>query len=96
MEELQISIKYNFKVSTKAEQYCDAIMNEMLTRFNISFNEALKRMNRHWSGNSFDDVGMLFHMLPEEGANEIYYGADSFWWKKDKKDLKPLPFNEEA
>lgn len=84
--------KYSFKLSADAEHYCDRIVNEMITLFQISYEEALGRMNRHWSGNSFGDYCMLFHMFPNEWANEIYYGGDSFWWKKDKKDLKPLPF----
>ncbi|WP_341278967.1 hypothetical protein [Paenibacillus sp. FSL H8-0537] len=87
--------KYHFQVSNNAEQYCDEVINEMVKLFNISYNEALGRVNRHWVGNRFDDDSLLFHMLPEEWANDIYYGVNSFWWKKEKKDLIPLPFSEE-
>ncbi|WP_338552517.1 hypothetical protein [Paenibacillus sp. KS-LC4] len=87
--------KYNFLVSIEAEQYCDEIIDEMVKLFSLSYHEALGRINRHWAGNDFDENSMLFHMLPEEWANDIYYGASSFWWNKEKKDLIPLTYCEQ-
>ncbi|MCU6713182.1 hypothetical protein M6D81_31240 [Paenibacillus sp. J5C_2022] len=86
--------KFLFKLSSKSEQYCDMIVEEMERLFSISKQEAIGRVNRKWSGCSFEDESLLFHMLPEEWANEIYYGSNSMWWKKDKQSLIPVPFNE--
>ncbi|WP_341278978.1 hypothetical protein [Paenibacillus sp. FSL H8-0537] len=77
--------KYHFQLSINAEQYCDEVTNEMVKLFNNSYNEALGRVNRHWFGNSFDDESLLFHMLPEEWANDIYYGVTHFGGKKRRR-----------
>lgn len=92
LESLQ---KYIFSTTEKTEKYIDEIVNQLMMLFTLPHQEAVGRVNRHWSNiNRMDDDGMIFHMLPDEWAHEVYYGSNSFWWKKDKKDLIPLPFNE--
>lgn len=88
--------KYLFESSSKVEDYCDRIVSELVNLFNISKEEAIGRVSFKWSKMDFiDDDSMRFHMLPEEWAYDIYYGANSFWWKKDIKDLLPLPYKDQ-
>ncbi|MFD0959883.1 hypothetical protein [Paenibacillus chungangensis] len=86
--------KYSFTLTSESEQYCDMIVEEMERLFRISKKEAIGRVNQKWSACNFNDESLLFHMLPEEWANEIYYGSNSMWWKKDKQLLRPMPFRE--
>jgi hypothetical protein len=89
--------KYKFSTAEQAERYIDNIVDQLVILFKISYQEAVERVNRHWSKSShMDDDCMIFHMLPDEWAHEVYYGNNSFWWDKDKQDLTPLPFNEDG
>lgn len=88
--------KYIFSTTDKAERYFDEIVDQLTILFKISYQEAVGRVNRHWSKSShMDDDSMIFHMLPDEWAHEVYYGRDSLWWNKDKGDLIPLPCDED-
>lgn len=89
--------KYKFQTSPKVEQYCDSIVHEMMIHFAIPHTEAVGRVNRMWSHLSsiVEDDDMIFHLVPEEWAYDIYYGKNSSWWKKNKSELTPLPFDED-
>lgn len=87
--------KFRIKMSAKAEWYSEEIVKQLMGLFSISYEEAVGRFNKHWP--NLDEIGdddMFYHMLPEEWAHEIYYGAGTYWWDKDH-ELKPLPYNEE-
>jgi hypothetical protein len=89
--------KYKFSTTKKAANYLDEIVAQLVALFNISHQEAVGRINRHWSNiTHFGNDDMLFHMLPYEWAHEVYYGHGTPWWRAgDKNDLIPLPFYDE-
>ena len=79
--------------------FCRQIADEMVTLFGIGQQEAVARVNRHWSvpGDSGRTprvwiVGMAiaYHETPEFWAHDIYYGPDSRWWAPEPA-LTPLP-----
>ena len=87
--------KYVFKTTKSVEEYCDRIVNELIGLFNISYSEANGRLNEFWSHEKqMDDDDMIFHMLPYEWANTIYYGSDARWWK-GTEGLTPQPYPED-
>ena len=88
--------KYVFKTSESAEQYCDEIIDELMSLFNIPYSEAKGRLNEFWSHlKQIDDNDMIFHMLPYEWANTMYYGSDARWWK-GTEGLTPQPYPEDV
>ncbi|MCM3635561.1 hypothetical protein [Paenibacillus sp. FSL W7-1287] len=85
-----------FSTTKKAEKYIDQIVHQLVILFNVSHQEAIGRVNRHWTNcEHIDDESMIYHMLPDEWAHEVYYGSDSMWWGKDKSALSPLPYEDD-
>ncbi|THF79586.1 hypothetical protein [Cohnella fermenti] len=86
-------IEFKFKTSSKVREYCEAIIQEMMSQFNITFEEGVDRINQKWGHFKVktDEDDMIFHMLPVEWAKIIYYGADARWWDKNEK-LTPAPY----
>ncbi|NJL27460.1 MAG: hypothetical protein HC897_05965 [Thermoanaerobaculia bacterium] len=83
--------EWSFECDEQFEQFCLEIAAEMLCKHGISEEEALGRINRHWAGQSFFGEDIVYHDDAETWANNIYYGADSFWWI-DGTNPEPAPF----
>ena len=90
-------MKDEFTFATRAPEsvrFCRSILDEMTRIHGIPREEALRRVNHHWSGADFVDDDLRFHELPEFWAEDIYYGSDSYWWNRPP-GLRPrvLPTN---
>ncbi|WP_410812224.1 hypothetical protein [Micromonospora sp. 067-2] len=84
---------------TEALAFCENIINAMTTGYGISRNEAVARLNKHWS--HADPPGrvprvwivgldIVYHEEAESWAALIYYGPDSRWWDPETSQ-QPLP-----
>jgi hypothetical protein len=82
---------FNFTASESVLTYCEEILDLMQERFEISFEEALGRINEAWGGRPFWSEELIFHETSEFWAYDIYYGHDSGWWQKPP-ELKALPY----
>ena len=74
-------VKFEFEVDEESYEYCCEIADKMVEFFCISYEEAIARVNSQWRENIM--IGyerLLFHELPEDWANHIYYTHDSYWW----------------
>jgi len=84
--------------------YCRFILIDLINRFPIDQNEAIKRINSFWSNlREVNESDMMYHELPEFWSSEMYWGNDSFWWikgddriKYNLSELKPLRFDKET
>jgi hypothetical protein len=83
--------EFAFETDVKSFAFLGEVVAEMVRRFGIGRDEAIGRINNAWEGNDFLGIDVRFHETPDFWANDIYYGADSFWWKYPS-DLKPLPY----
>jgi hypothetical protein len=90
-----MKIEFRFKTDEQSEQFCTEIVMFMKETFNISLEEALGRLNKHWS-NITERIGedqMIYHETIEFWGYDIYYGPVSRWWaREDDPTLKPLPY----
>ncbi|GEB35861.1 hypothetical protein BPA01_54410 [Brevibacillus parabrevis] len=67
----------------------------MVDQFQITEEEAVGRINMHWSNTEImGGCCMVYHESPEFWAYEIYFGSNSRWWaRKGDPELKPKPFS---
>ncbi len=85
-------MKYTFITDSKNEAHFDKIALKMVDLFKIDHEEAVGRINRHWSGETVTGSdNMLDHEVLDYWANTVFYGWGSFWWM-NPPDLKPLPY----
>ena len=86
---------WTFEVTEEAAIYLDQIRGEMLLLFDITDDEAIGRINRHFSGQTITSDEQVLNLLHEEQdqwARHIYFGRDSFWWVREPSELTPLPW----
>ncbi|WP_432776584.1 hypothetical protein AAFJ72_07105 [Brevibacillus gelatini] len=86
---------FKFKIDEKGRGFCNDIVNVMVDNFQITKEEAVGRINEHWSNTEIvGEYCMVYHELPEFWGYEIYFGSNSRWWaRKDDPELKPKPFS---
>lgn len=83
---------FSFETDSASYDFCLQIAQIMQEKFKIPENEAVGRINRIWGGKSFLGAkDIRYHEEEVFWANDIYYGAESFWWK-NPPDLRPLPY----
>jgi hypothetical protein len=82
--------EFDFQTDDEGREFCELIIQEMISRFNISKEEAVGRLNDTWKGLTIGKDDIVFHEDEEFWANSIYYGKDSQWWL-NPPILKPLP-----
>jgi hypothetical protein len=79
--------------------FCWQVAAEMVHLFGISLQEAVARVNRHWSQADADGrvprvwivgLDLVYHEEPDHWARRIYYGPNSNWWVPGQQ-LIPLP-----
>lgn len=85
------------KANKEAAEYLYEIAKEMTSLFQISQEEAIGRINKHFGSREFitsTEVNALVHEEQDIWAKHIYYGKDSFWWvhKGELSDLKPVEY----
>lgn len=88
-------MKISFNVGNEVNlNYLMLIVEAMIKEFSISNEEAIGRLNNHWSQyeSPFDD-DLLFDESPKNWAYIMYYGYDSEWWNKSKDELVPKEYN---
>ena len=72
---------YEFDMNhEEAESFCQTIVACMMQLFHITETEAIGRISRQWKGQHFKTDDIRFHETEEFWANDIYYGAESYWW----------------
>ena len=71
-------------------RYCKAISESMQKEFQLSEDDAVRRINEKWQGHSFENEELLFHEPPEFWAYDIYYRHVKRWWLLSKEELKAL------
>lgn len=85
---------FTFETDEESYLFCEEIAKTMVALFDISLAEAIGRVNRQWKGNNFlGPTDSRYHEDEAFWAKDIYYGANSCWWK-NPSNLKPLPFEE--
>ncbi len=77
--------KWTFETDAESDDFCEKIVAEMKSRFGISEQEAIARINAQWEGSQFVGCDLIYHETEEYWANTIYYGHDSYWWIEDDK-----------
>jgi hypothetical protein len=87
-----VSRIFTFPIDANGQDFCEEIVREMISLFQVSEDEALGRINREWRNVKL--IG-IEHVIYHEGkrfyAKDIYFGHDSHWWK-DEKNAKPQPY----
>jgi hypothetical protein len=83
--------EFKFDVEDQLLAYCREIVQEMMSEFNISYEEALGRINNHWGGQDFNYPDTIYNQTTEYWAKRIYYKDHCKWWVKDSK-LEPKPY----
>ena len=96
-----MELPWLFPTDAELAAFCCEIADELVTRFGISEEEAVGRINRDWRLRYClgPHVYLAYHETPEYWAQEIYYGKDSRWWMapEDRERLglgpvEPLPY----
>ncbi len=86
--------KYKFETDDEGERFCYQITMHMMSLFGISKEEATTRINQEWERKSLVGTSIVYHVVAEEWAKNIYWGRDSYWWiegeKREKLKLPPL------
>jgi hypothetical protein len=84
--------RFQFETDSQSAEFCEAIVNRMVSLFGITIDEAIGRLNQDWKGISItgpDDV--IYHEDEDYWAKTIYYGKGSNWWL-NPPSLKPRPY----
>ena len=91
-------INFKFEVDKESYEFCCQIANKMIEFFNISYEEAIDRINSRWSGQIIKgDNCIVFHEDEEYWAIAIYYTNDSYWWMTENRDrLKAKVYNKKV
>jgi hypothetical protein len=84
--------------------YCRFILIDLISRFPVNQTEAINLMNYFWRNvGEVIEGDMVYHGLPEFWSCEMYWGNNSFWWKKGEErikysqtELKPLRSDKET
>ena len=83
----------------EALAFCWQVAAEMVDLFGISLQEAVARVNRHWSQAGPDErvpsvwivgLDLVYHEEPDYWARCIYCGPNCDWWVPGE-ELVPLP-----
>jgi hypothetical protein len=82
---------FTFKVDSEGQRYCEEIVDDMMSLFSISRQEAVGRVNRHWVGQAIIGLDIIYHEDTEYWAKTIYYEENTAWWKPGVA-LKARPF----
>lgn len=85
--------RFAFPTCPATQLLCEATATEMQHRFGISSEEAVGRINRHWSGQDLSDPNdIVLHEGEGFWAKTIFYSQDSSWWLDESKAVpKPYP-----
>lgn len=84
--------KLSFSIDAKAEEFCQRIVDTMVTLFGITESEAIGRLNKHWAGQEFiGEDELIYHDDEAYWAKTIYYEENAHWWRNED-GLNPRPF----
>ncbi|WP_042161456.1 hypothetical protein [Paenibacillus gorillae] len=91
-----------FKTDYPSFLYCRDILIDLISRFPLNQQEALKLINTRWALIEINEGDITYHELPKFWSSDMYWGRDSLWWKQGKErknynlpELKPYrPDNE--
>ncbi len=70
-------MKFEFTVEDdEAQEFCEAIVLEMIRLYGLSEPEAVARMNRHWHGQTVPGYQQVtYHEEPTFWAQTIFHGG---------------------
>lgn len=86
-------MELKIRLSDKARDFVEAIIERMLVLFPITRTEAIGRINQEWRHvKRMDDSDIAFHETVDYWAKTIYYGKDSRWWQSEE-GLSPQPYS---
>jgi hypothetical protein len=89
-----MSTPWRFEVDARADAFCQEVASELMRLFGVSAEEAVGRINRHWSGQAITGEDIVYHETADYWAHVMYYGKESSWWitgeKRASKGLGPL------
>lgn len=74
---------WQFVTDAKSDTYCRMIVAAMIRLFGMAEEEAIGRINRSWGARGLSFLGefdLIYHELPEDWANRLYWTDESFWW----------------
>jgi hypothetical protein len=89
-----------FTTDARSEAFLKEVIAEMISRFAISEEEAVRRINVSWKhvGQFTGEQHIFYHEDPDFYASDIYFGHDSAWWivgdarkEKNLPPLRPIP-----
>lgn len=88
-------INFQFEYNKKGYEFCLEIADKMVELFNITYEEAVDRINSQWHDIPLiDDDDIVYHDDAEQWANVIYYREDSGWYDPELKEkLHPKVYN---
>ncbi|MCF2855902.1 hypothetical protein L1286_00335 [Pseudoalteromonas sp. SMS1] len=72
-------------LNLEAQEFCEKIVNEMVSLFGITEAEAIARVNFQWA--HIESIGgheeLIYHEDEVFWANDIYFGPEAYWWLGD-------------
>jgi len=88
-------MNFLFNTDRDSEVVCESVVWSLTEHFDVTAEEALGRVNRHWLGQTLAGDESLRFRSVEFWANMVYYGEASEWWNLDEAErqrLKPQPY----
>jgi hypothetical protein len=84
---------YEFAVDQDSRHFCDDVVEIMMSVFDITEEEALARVNKHWRGQNFArfDAPIYHSGPPEFWARRVYYvdSVSAADWERDPNKSFP-------
>ncbi len=85
--------EFGIPATDRAAEYFRVIADSMVQLYSIPRSEAVGRISKFWTGQSFFGSSALLveHQGPEVWAKLIYYGRKGNW--DDKDSWQPVPYS---
>ena len=87
--------EFTFQHDEEAKIYLLKVAEAMVNLFNISFGEAIGRINLACEGQSYLGYNLIYRESPEDSAKNLYYEEGSYWWVEEwmkENTPKPKPY----
>lgn len=87
--------EFSFSHDEQAQIYFLKVAEAMTKLFNVSFTEAIGRINKACEGQVYEGQKLIYRELPEDAAKNIYYEDAAYWWVEKwmaENTPKPKPY----
>jgi hypothetical protein len=91
---LGVMNEFGIPATDRAAEYFRDIADSMVQLYSIPRSEAIGRIRKFWTGQSFlteYQTSLMQHQGPEQWAELIYYGRKGNW--SDKDSGQPVPYS---